>query len=360
MHAPERPVMVILARRCYTLVRPEQRCHGDRNPSKVFDLFVLVVVGRQVSKRPVLIQNAKHGICRASINCRRHGAIDQPLGHHHIDLLLIWTEIKADAVTLGECIAKNDDQETVRLFGISNLQIVIYYKNYPDDSWIYRYSVCQCLPIVENSFGYLLSCHGSMLGSQMVMIIWVEALYTVRLWKLGGHFNRTLSWIVVLTVVIALGSGILYFKSRYTMRKAPICVCVVTVLHIQFPVDTNNQGMPRVIIEGSICVLFAVAATSDFIIAFSMCYYLHKSREASAFSSTSDMLYGLMRLVVISGLATRLNSRKDHRATNSASPGQNVLRFNYKDSGNELHTSIPPMQSIASLEHAKGGPNPNV
>ncbi|KAK0481056.1 hypothetical protein EDD18DRAFT_1363284 [Armillaria luteobubalina] len=56
----------------------------------------------------------------------------------------------------------------------------------------------------------------------------------------------------------------------------------------------------------------------------------------------------------------RLNSRKDHRATNSASPGQNVLRFNYKDSSNELHTSIPPMQSIASLEHAKGGPNPNV
>ncbi|PBK85867.1 hypothetical protein ARMGADRAFT_1017656 [Armillaria gallica] len=35
-----------------------------------------------------------------------------------------------------------------------------------------------------------------------------------------------------------------------------------------------------------------------------MCYYLHKCREASAFSSTSAIILGLMRVIVISGSAT--------------------------------------------------------
>ncbi|KAK0190193.1 hypothetical protein F5146DRAFT_1054305 [Armillaria mellea] len=125
-----------------------------------------------------------------------------------------------------------------------------------------------------------------------------------------------------------------------------------------------------------------------------MCYYLHKSREASVFASTPDMLYGLMRLVVISGLATStcslltlvtylvwqdtliflgvdlilpkckgllsLNSRKDHHGINSATPEQRILRFRYKDSGTEVNTSILPMPSIASLEHAKEGLDHNV
>ncbi|PBK79558.1 hypothetical protein ARMGADRAFT_120401 [Armillaria gallica] len=276
-------------------------------------------------------------------------------------------------------------------FGISNLQMVIYYKNYPDDSWIYRYSVAiiwilDALHVALSThavYHYLIDLFGNYLGLYhivwsfklqllicMVMIIWVEALYAVRLWKLGGHFNRTLSWIVVLTVAIALGSGIFSVYDAYSI--------------------SNFLLIPS--IKGSICVLFAMAATSDFIIAFSMCYYLHKSREASAFSSTSDMLYGLMRLVVISGLATStcslltlitylvwqdsliflgvdlilpklyvnsllamLNARRDHRATNKAPSVPKVLRFTYKDSSTEANTSIPPMPSITSLEHPKEG-----
>ncbi|KAK0433078.1 hypothetical protein EV421DRAFT_1910375 [Armillaria borealis] len=54
-------------------------------------------------------------------------------------------------------------------------------------------------------------------------------------------------------------------------------------------VPTSMAGETDFVGERSIWALFAVAATSDFIIAF---------------SSTSDMLYGLMRQVVISGLAT--------------------------------------------------------
>ncbi|KAK0190192.1 hypothetical protein F5146DRAFT_1225092 [Armillaria mellea] len=154
------------------------------------------------------------------------------------------------------------------LFGISNLQIVIYYKNYPNDSWIYRYSVAiiwilDALHVALSThavYHYLIDSFGNYPGLYhivwsfklqllicMVMIIWVEAYvstipkvssyshsgvlypgYTrsdsgnvctfklpphhpkIKLTRLlvGGHYNRTLSWIVVLTVAIALGSGI--------------------------------------------------------------------------------------------------------------------------------------------------------
>ncbi|KAK0442490.1 uncharacterized protein EV420DRAFT_1076177 [Desarmillaria tabescens] len=285
--------------------------------------------------------------------------------------------------------AKKD--HPVCLFGISNLQMVIYYKRYPNDWWIYRYSVA--IIWILDALHVALSTHAiyhyfvDLFGDYvelfhivwsfklqllicMVMIIWVEALYAVRLWRLGSHFNRIISWIVILTVAVALGAGIFSVYDAYSI--------------------SNFLLIPS--IKGSICALFAVAATSDFIIAFSMCYYLHKSREASAFSSTSDMLYGLMRLVIISGLATSacslltlitylawqnsliflgvdlilpklyvnsllamLNSRRDHHVTNGASSTPKVLRFAYQGPTSEANTIIPPMQNIASLDRAKTG-----
>jgi hypothetical protein len=54
----------------------------------------------------------------------------------------------------------------------------------------------------------------------------------------------------------------------------------------------------------SIYALFSTIAAADFIIAFMMCYYLHKSRGDRMFSSTSAIVLRLMRLVLVSGLAT--------------------------------------------------------
>ncbi|PBK79682.1 hypothetical protein ARMGADRAFT_1069339 [Armillaria gallica] len=315
--------------------------------------------------------------------------------------------------------------------------MVIYYKSYPDDSWIYRYSVAiiwilDALHVALSMhavYHYLIDLFGNYLGLyhivwsfklqlliSMVMIIWIEALYAVRLWKrlclilsshksklnlclVGGHFNRTLSWIVSQLLSSAA-------HNKYTSRLGLSRVRqVFPSVHSLYSIS-NFLLIPSIkawfiglwmhirlkYLPGINMHPFAVAATSDFIIAFSMCYYLHKSREASAFSSTSDMLYGLMQLVVISGLATStcslltlitylvwqdsliflgldlilpklyinsllamLNARRDCRTTNSAPPVPKVLRFTHKDNRAEANTSIPLMQRITSLEHAREG-----
>ncbi|KAK0209925.1 hypothetical protein IW262DRAFT_1301977 [Armillaria fumosa] len=67
-------------------------------------------------------------------------------------------------------------------------------------------------------------------------------------------------------------------------------------------------------IRKSIWTVFSAAVVSDFAIIFSMCYYLHKSRSVTNFSSTSKKLLILMHLIVISNLATRLNSWKGHKS----------------------------------------------
>lgn len=57
-------------------------------------------------------------------------------------------------------------------------------------------------------------------------------------------------------------------------------------------------------IRVSIYTVFSTIAGADFIIAGAMCFYLHKGRSMTSFSSTTKIIVGLMRLVVISGMAT--------------------------------------------------------
>ncbi|SJL15294.1 uncharacterized protein ARMOST_18787 [Armillaria ostoyae] len=115
------------------------------------------------------------------------------------------------------------------LFGIMNLQVFIYYKKYPDDWWVYRYSVSilWALDSLHVAFSthaiyhYLVELFGDYDGIyhitwsfklqillSMVIIVGVQAVYAIRIWKLGRHFGKILPWFVVLTVTVALGTGI--------------------------------------------------------------------------------------------------------------------------------------------------------
>ncbi|KAK0201311.1 hypothetical protein DFS33DRAFT_1124556 [Desarmillaria ectypa] len=280
------------------------------------------------------------------------------------------------------------------LFGITNLQAVIYYKKYPDDWWIYRYSVAilwafDTLHVALGThalYHYLIDLFGKYIALydivwsfklqilfNMVIIVGVEAIYAARIWKLGRHFHQILPWFVVLNVVVAFGTGLFAVYDAYSI--------------------SSFSSVPS--IKGSICTVFSMSATSDFIIAFSMCYYLHKGREASTPSSTSAMLLGLMRLVVISGLATSacslltlvtylawpsslvflgidfilpklyinsllamLNSRRArHAPSNGGHSTAKVMRFAPHDSGvdtEEVNISIPT-QSFQSPGHDEEG-----
>ncbi|KAK0445921.1 hypothetical protein EV421DRAFT_2034384 [Armillaria borealis] len=192
------------------------------------------------------------------------------------------------------------------LYGIMNLQVLIYYKNYPADWSLYCRAVALfwVLDTVHITLGthalyyYLIDMYGNLLGSLEANIIWslrlqslvkvwtivfVQGVYAIRLWKLGRYFHKIVPWLVFLAVAASFGAGIFLSYDTY-----------------------STANLVRVsIISSAVYTFYSMVITADLIIALMMCYYLHKSRAAMCFSSMADLLLGLIRLVVISGLATR-------------------------------------------------------
>ncbi|KAK0471450.1 hypothetical protein IW261DRAFT_1612042, partial [Armillaria novae-zelandiae] len=160
------------------------------------------------------------------------------------------------------------------LFGITNLQAVVYYKNYPADWWVYRYSVAllwilDALHVALSThalYYYLINLFGnftaiynvvwsfkafcSAILFNVLIIMAVQALYTVRLWKLDQNSYKVVLWFVILAVIAAFSSGIYVVVDVYSI--------------------SNFLSMEH--IRKAIWTAFSAAAVSDFIIAFSMCY----------------------------------------------------------------------------------------
>ncbi|KAK0474897.1 hypothetical protein IW261DRAFT_532528 [Armillaria novae-zelandiae] len=194
------------------------------------------------------------------------------------------------------------------LFGITYTQIVKYYKKYPNDWRVFRYSVAilwilDAFHVVLSThmiYHYLIDLFGDygglyhivwsfrlQLPTAMAIVIGVQGIYTIRIWKLGRHFHRILSWIVVLTFIVAVGNGIFSVYAVYSV----------------------SDFKALSVVERSVWVIHSIPPFSDFIIALSMCYYLHKSRQACGPSNRApDKLLCIMRLGVISGLATSICS----------------------------------------------------
>ncbi|KAK0226863.1 hypothetical protein EDD85DRAFT_1027352 [Armillaria nabsnona] len=174
------------------------------------------------------------------------------------------------------------------LFGITNLQAVIYYKNYPDDWWVYRYSVAllwilDALHVALSMhalYHYLIDLFGNFAAIydvvwsfklqnlfNVVIVMAVQALYAIRLWKLDQNSYKVVLWFVILAVMAAFGSGIYTIVDVYSL--------------------SNFLSMEK--IRKAICFSFTITEVSDFIIAVAMCYYLHKSRSVTKFSSYKCM-----------------------------------------------------------------------
>ncbi|KAK0207371.1 hypothetical protein IW262DRAFT_1536519 [Armillaria fumosa] len=206
-------------------------------------------------------------------------------------------------------------------YGITILQTVIYYKRYPDDPWLFRYSVAT-LWILDTlhvaisthalyfymieSFGNYLPLFGIIwsfplqLLVNMLIVVGVQALYAVRIWKLGRKFDMGLPWFIFLAVAASLGTGIYVIYDTYGSR-----LVTTPVPHSKFVTRyTISSFFDLSTISTSIYIVFSTLAAADFFIATTMCYYLHKGRSMTGFSGTLKIIVGLMRLVVISGLAT--------------------------------------------------------
>ncbi|KAK0448408.1 uncharacterized protein EV420DRAFT_1566614 [Desarmillaria tabescens] len=129
-----------------------------------------------------------------------------------------------------------------RLFGITNLQTLcwssifhtlIYYKSYPDDWSLYRYSVHVMVTYyyVHSTYAlyyYLIDMHGTLLGAlgnntcfhvQLQLAINVVIVMYVQgpnlFFLVGWHFNKILSWFMFLTVAASLGKRVALLASTH-------------------------------------------------------------------------------------------------------------------------------------------------
>ncbi|KAK0435711.1 hypothetical protein EV421DRAFT_1908412 [Armillaria borealis] len=224
------------------------------------------------------------------------------------------------------------------LFGVTVLQVFIYYREYPNDWQLYHYSVG--ILWVLDAFHLSLTIHviyhytidsfgdyvalGNVVWSfklqilvNIVIIIFVQrycvsilasilmtyfvprSLYAVRLWK-WRHFHRFLPCTVIFVIAGGCVVGVLVVYKTFVCRLS------------RYPSDphavadryciTTFTGLASM--DWAIDAAFATSTGIDFFISFAICYYLHKSRSISEFSSTNSRLLVLMWFVLMSGLAT--------------------------------------------------------
>ncbi|SJL16925.1 uncharacterized protein ARMOST_20457 [Armillaria ostoyae] len=222
------------------------------------------------------------------------------------------------------------------LFGITNLQTVIYYKRYPNDWWLYRYSVAllwvlDTLHVVLSThalYFYLIEMFGD-LSSALVHNIWsfkvqlVINLYTFQGYMpsdygsvrilvvvdnsklsivlVGRHFHKILPWFVFLAMASSFGNSITPPVSTIVLIMCPFHSGAGIFIIYEISMTPNFSAISD--IKTSIYAIFSTVAATDFSIALMMCYYLHKSR-AMNISTTACRVLNLMRLVIVSGLAT--------------------------------------------------------
>ncbi|PBK91877.1 hypothetical protein ARMGADRAFT_1166068 [Armillaria gallica] len=200
-------------------------------------------------------------------------------------------------------------------YGITVLQTVIYYKQKPNDPWLFRYAVAllwilDTLHVALSThalYFYLIESFGKylflftivwsfplQLAINMLIVFGVQLLYAVRIWKLGRHFHTVLPRFIFVTVAMSLGTGIYVIYDTYTL--------------------SSFLGIST--IRVSIYTVFSTIAGADFIIAGAMFFYLHKGRSMTSFS--------------------RLNSRTSPTwpRPNEPPADQKILRFAPRDSSN--------------------------
>ncbi|KAG7443420.1 uncharacterized protein BT62DRAFT_330189 [Guyanagaster necrorhizus] len=142
-------------------------------------------------------------------------------------------------------------------YGITLLQTAVYYKLNPNDPWIFRYTVallwyvtgshqtapsnatiCRVLDTLHVAFSthalyyYLIDSFGNyvfllriiwsfplQLVFNMIIATGVQALYAIRIWKLGRHFHVVLPWFIFFAVAATFGTGLYVIYDTYRISS---------------------------------------------------------------------------------------------------------------------------------------------
>jgi len=195
---------------------------------------------------------------------------------------------------------------TAILYGSTNVQTFLYYKNFRRDQMFQKCAVAllwlleslhMIFAIVEgwhyliDSFGdyaALLELHWSfslqILISAIIILV-VQSLYTRRIWILSmNHNQRIWSWILVVVVLAGYAGGFFFFVELYRST---------TILQL--------SQLRWLMILG-----FAFASFEDLILAITICVFLSLGR--TTFKETKSIIWTIMTYAVISGALTSICS----------------------------------------------------
>ncbi|KAF8994655.1 hypothetical protein BDQ17DRAFT_1285590 [Cyathus striatus] len=187
------------------------------------------------------------------------------------------------------------------LFGITTLQMYVYYQTYPND-WRFQKIAVAALWFLDTLhlaltihavYHYLVTSFGNaaaqltivwsfklQIAVNVVIVLLVQSLYALRVWKLGHHFGRV--WPMVVFAFVAGGYAI------------GIILAVKT-----YGIDTF-AGIHEM--SWSIITSFATSTAIDIVIATVLCFYLNSSR--SSFINTNYRILTIMKYVLASGFLT--------------------------------------------------------
>ncbi|SJL17490.1 uncharacterized protein ARMOST_21042 [Armillaria ostoyae] len=175
-------------------------------------------------------------------------------------------------------------------YGITILQTAVYYKVNPNDPRIFRYTVAflwilDTLHVALSThalYFYLIESFGNYLD--LLKVIWsfplqlvfnmlvatcVQALYAIRIWKLGRHFHVVLPYFIFLAVAATFSTGLYVIYDTYTLSSF---VGISTIR------------------KTSIYAVFSTMVGADFAISGAMCYYLHKGKSMTNLSRPCELI----------------------------------------------------------------------
>ncbi|KAF5376709.1 hypothetical protein D9615_007826 [Tricholomella constricta] len=187
------------------------------------------------------------------------------------------------------------------LYGVTNLQVYLYFQNYRNDWRVQKYSVALLWVLdtihlsltIAAVYHYLIDSFGILAALELVawafklqiainviIICVVQTLYAIRVWKLGRHYQRI--WPILVAVVVASGYaiGIILAVKTYNIKTFADLDEMSWVVYASFSWSTGI----------------------DIVIATAMCFYLIRSK--SGFSGTNNKIMIIIRMTLISGFLT--------------------------------------------------------
>ncbi|KAF8347237.1 hypothetical protein F5887DRAFT_916001 [Amanita rubescens] len=195
------------------------------------------------------------------------------------------------------------------LYGVTNVQIYFYARKYQRDRMFLKYIVVflwmmdtlHIAFIIAGLWHYLIDSFGNYQALlpvtwshkaqqflSMVIVLTVQSLYALRIWRLSSHRKHRI-WPWIVSAFLACG---------YAMLIA----LVVKTYKLNTWRESDDIGT-------EIILAFAICTSNDFLLAAGICHLVFLSKpNFGTHRRTNSMIRIIMRYVLISGLLTSMCS----------------------------------------------------